>query len=133
MPKRHTTEDDNAPTEQRNRVYEFIVEAEGSRGVLPCLALTQVCRQVRSEYRPICMKHDGIIKWKKIPGYIRTFYPISADGKVENIELAPSSLTIRFFDPFTDTAYLEIDFLLIKMAISKPSFASKLLLAYSFY
>ncbi|CAA9962556.1 hypothetical protein PTMSG1_05930 [Pyrenophora teres f. maculata] len=66
------------------------------------------------------------INWENIPGYIRTFYPMTAEGKVENIELAPSSMTIMPPDSFADTALINIAFLLIiKMGVSNPSFACK--------
>ncbi|KAK1919944.1 hypothetical protein P3342_002238 [Pyrenophora teres f. teres] len=58
--------------------------------------------------------------------HIRTFYPMTAKGKVENIELAPSSMTIMLPDPLADTALINIAFLLIiKMGVSNPSFACK--------
>jgi hypothetical protein len=79
----------------RNRIYGFAAEtqADQPRCVLPCLALAHTCQQLRTEYRPICLKRDIVIDWKTVAGYMRIFFPI-ANGEIENMELAPMSMTI---------------------------------------
>jgi hypothetical protein len=39
------------------------------------------------------LKRDIVIDWKTVAGYMRIFFPI-ANGEIENMELAPMSMTI---------------------------------------
>lgn len=74
------------------------------------------------------MKRSVLIDWHKVPGYLRVFYPTTTEGKVENIELAPSSITITLPDPLGPTMDVKFDLLpIIKMGISKSSFSCKFL------
>ncbi|KAI4666364.1 uncharacterized protein J4E79_002402 [Alternaria viburni] len=83
------------PAELRNCIYEFAAETEADqpRCVLPCLALAQTCQQLRTEYRPVCMKREIIIDWKAVTGYLHHFFP-NVDGKVVNAELVPKGITV---------------------------------------
>ncbi|KAB2103248.1 hypothetical protein AG0111_0g8037 [Alternaria gaisen] len=111
--------------ELRNRVYDLAAKTQADlpRCVLPCLALAQACQQLRIGYRPICIKQDIIIDWQKIPGYMRTFFP-TVNGKIENIELIPSSMTI--VTPWCGEAGkrgLQLDILpMIKVGLRQPDF-----------
>ncbi|KAH8624050.1 hypothetical protein IG631_20789 [Alternaria alternata] len=113
------------PAELRNRVYDLAAETQADlpRCVLPCLALAQACQQLRIEYRPICTKRDIIIDWEKVPGYMRTFFS-TVNGKIENIELIPSSITI--VTPWrgeTSGNELQLDILpMIKVGLRQPDF-----------
>ncbi|KAF2133774.1 hypothetical protein P153DRAFT_409020 [Dothidotthia symphoricarpi CBS 119687] len=83
------------PAELRNRIYTFTCQTQNNERcyVLPCSSLMLVCRQLRSEYRPICMKRAVMIDWRDVRQYLDTFYP-TVDGKVTNIELAPAAMTV---------------------------------------
>ncbi|KAI4644918.1 hypothetical protein J4E93_005716 [Alternaria ventricosa] len=116
--------------ELRNRIYDFAVETEANRPrcVLPCLALAQSCQQLRTEYRSICLKRDIIIDWKAVTGYMRTFFPIE-NGKIDNVELAPASMTI--VTPWRGDAEGEdhygLDMLsLVKIGLCRPDFTCHL-------
>ena len=60
---------------------------------MPSLALAQTCRQIRYEYRPICLKAYVTIDWRDVPSYFETFFP-TRDGNVSNIDLAPRGMTV---------------------------------------
>ncbi|RYN75913.1 hypothetical protein AA0120_g11826 [Alternaria tenuissima] len=113
------------PAELRNRVYDLAAKTQADlpRCVLPCLALAQACQQLRIEYRSICIKQEIIIDWQKVPGYTRTFFP-TVNGKIENIELMPSSMTI--ITPWRGEPGkrgLQLDMLpMIKIGLCRPGF-----------
>lgn len=85
----------------RNCIYTFAsTQLPGERCcVVPRLTLAQTCRQIRCEYRPICLKAQVIIDWKDVPAYLKTFFS-TQNNKILNIDLAPKSITI-----FTNTYY----------------------------
>ncbi|KAI4712249.1 hypothetical protein J4E89_002515 [Alternaria sp. Ai002NY15] len=118
------------PAELRNRIYDFAAatEADQSRCVLPCLALAQTCQQLRTEYWPVCMKREIIIDWKAVTGYLRTFFP-NVNGKIDNVELAPASMTI--VTPWRGDAEREDHYgldmlLLVKIGLCRPDFTCRL-------
>ncbi|KAJ8114093.1 hypothetical protein OPT61_g3947 [Boeremia exigua] len=114
----------------RNKIYDFATHATnaGRCCVVPCLALAQSCRQIRCEYRPLCLKADVAIDWKDVSSYLNTFFP-SHNGEVANIKLAPGRITV-----FTNTyrkrglvkAAHEIDLLpILKFGLDNKEFACK--------
>ncbi|KAI4910804.1 hypothetical protein J4E90_007060 [Alternaria incomplexa] len=114
----------------RNRIYDFAAATEASqpRCVLPCLALAQTCQQLRTEYRSICLKRDIVIDWKAVTGYLRTFFP-NVNGKIDNVELAPASMTI--VTPWRGDAEREDHYgldmlLLVKIGLCRPDFTCHL-------
>ena len=116
--------------ELRNRIYDFAAATEAGqpRCVLPCLALAQTCQQLRTEYRPVCMKREIIIDWKAVTGYLRTFFP-NVSGKIDNVELAPASMTI--VTPWRGDAEREDHYgldmlLLLKIGLCRPDFTCRL-------
>jgi hypothetical protein len=115
--------------ELRNRVYEFAVEtqADQPRCVLPCLERAQTCQQLRTEYRPICLKQNIVIDWKTVAGYMSIFFPV-VNGEIENVELAPMSMTIvtpwRCFQAGDGH---ELDLLpMVKVGLSRTGFTVRL-------
>lgn len=105
--------------EIRNHIYVFTTHAPAGakRCVVPCLALAQSCRQIRREYRPICLKADVSMDWKDVPLYLDQFFP-TRDGIVTDIELAPGRMNI-----FTDNSSAEIDMLtILKFGLANESF-----------
>lgn len=85
--------------EVRNCIYTFAATPlrQTRCCVLLSLALAQTCRQIRCEFRPVCLKAHMTINWRDIPAYFRMFYP-TQNGTLSNIELAPEGMTV-----FTNT------------------------------
>jgi hypothetical protein len=118
--------------ELRNRIYDFAAtKADSDRCcVLPGLALALTCRQLRAEYLPICRQALVTIDWNDVPRYFNAWYP-SVAGQLQNIELAPPSITILVTGLSLDqlssqTRDLEIDILsLVKMRLGKPGFSCR--------
>ncbi|KAL1792512.1 hypothetical protein ACET3X_009019 [Alternaria dauci] len=117
------------PAELRNRIYEFAAKTQDDlpRRVLPCLALAQTCRKLRTEYRPICIKQDVIIDWQKVEGYMRTFFP-TVNGRIQNIELVPMSMTIVAPWRVEGDSSLHLDVRpMIKIGLYQPGFTCTLI------
>jgi hypothetical protein len=114
-------------TELRNRIYTFASSPlAGERCcVVPSLALAQTCRQIRSEYRAICLKTHVTIDWKDVPLYLETFFP-TRDGRIPNIGLAPTGMTI-FTNAYRKSSaamsQVDIDFLpILRMSLMSETF-----------
>jgi hypothetical protein len=112
--------------ELRNRVYEYAATRQPNKrcSVLPCLALAQLCQQLRTEFRPICLKAAGTIDWMDLPHYIDTFFPM-VEGKVQNIAHAPKIIeTIISDDCNPGPGCVQIDLLpLVKMDLENNQFS----------
>ncbi|CAN9398633.1 unnamed protein product [Alternaria alternata] len=78
------------PAELRNRVYNYATSEAPSQLLVPVesfqlqqqaqratgIAMTQVSRQIRSEYRPLWLKHATfVIDWHSIHAFLQAFYP----------------------------------------------------------
>jgi hypothetical protein len=73
-------------------------------------ALTQACKQLRSEFRPLWLRGSFIhLKFDDINSFIATFYPLLAD-----YENAPKLLTISW-DHFYDEVDSDIDNILFDL------------------
>jgi hypothetical protein len=111
--------------ELRNRTYDFAATKDGGERccVLPCLSLAQSCRQLRTEYMPICRKAPVTIDWKHVPAYFDTFYP-TVHGKVQNVELAPLTMTIIVQVAERISSDIRIDILpIVKMRAATSTFS----------
>ncbi|CAN9468667.1 unnamed protein product [Alternaria alternata] len=78
------------PAELRNRVYNYATIEAPSQLLVPVesfqlqqqaqratgIAMTQVSRQIRSEYRPMWLRHATfVIDWHSIHAFLQAFYP----------------------------------------------------------
>jgi hypothetical protein len=82
---------DSHDPELRNTIYGFCANGDKvsmSRGAtsysrLACLGLTQVCREIRKEFRPIFLESTPALLEdpSELCSYIETFYP-TADAQV---------------------------------------------------
>jgi hypothetical protein len=81
-----------------------------------------VCRQLRAEYLPLCLRSPIWIDWMNVPRYLNTFFPIIED-RVENIDKVPSLMTI-LIDPYDeDAAGITINILhLWRLSHGRPKF-----------
>ncbi|KAF2998218.1 hypothetical protein E8E13_005277 [Curvularia kusanoi] len=109
--------------EVRNQIYTILTlpPTDYQRNVLPGLDLAGSCRQLRHEYRPMCLRADVFIDWKDWQAYINTFFP-SHNGKIANIGLAPDNIVIYTNTcPYATSWYVSgIDILpLIKFVFAK--------------
>jgi hypothetical protein len=99
------------------------VQASEQDVSLSYLPLTQACRQLRSEFRPVCLRAQITVDWKSLPGYLRTFYP-TVNDKLQNIEHIPASVTILVDSYQSADPHPEIDIApLVRMAHAKSAFS----------
>ncbi|KAF2623798.1 hypothetical protein BU25DRAFT_424490 [Macroventuria anomochaeta] len=116
--------------EMRNHIYTFATYATTKEGccVVPCLALAQTCRQIRHEYRSMCLRADVVINWRDVPSYFDTFFPTSK-GKIVNIGLVPKCMTIftnTFLRNDQDQIPVELDLLpILKFGLANKMFTCK--------
>lgn len=85
-------------SELRNRIYHFAVKPSSGipkPGNGPAIGLTQVCCQIRSEFRDTYLRDTIIgVTWNRIPKYIDVFYPAANGQHLQNIQNCPSHLYI---------------------------------------
>lgn len=105
-------------------MYDFASTKQDSEHccVLPCFTLALTCRQIREEFRKICLRAPVTVDWRDLPKYLDTFYP-SIDSRLQNIENAPASIVVNA-DVYTySTGPVTIDLLpLLKFSHAQASF-----------
>lgn len=94
--------------------------------MVPGLALASTCRQIREEYRPMCLRADVTLDWRDIPTYFALFFPFQ-NGATVNIEFAPERMTIFNNTCFTKGLFRSlviIDLLpLVNFSLAKENFS----------
>ncbi|KAH7082853.1 hypothetical protein BKA63DRAFT_138826 [Paraphoma chrysanthemicola] len=111
--------------ELRNRIYEYAIaiqsSAEESR--LPSLPLAQVCRQLRTEFYPMCLQAPIILDWKYLPGYLATFYS-GVNETSRPFKYCPSSITVLADGCLKHGVWAKVDLVhLIRMAHTRSDFS----------
>jgi hypothetical protein len=93
---RCTYDNTNWSGELRNRIYDFAAittDCDQHSCVLPTLSLAHTCRQVRTEYLPICKNAPAVVLWSDLEEYFSVFFQ-NVNSWVADFTQAPRSMTI---------------------------------------
>ncbi|KAH7093446.1 hypothetical protein FB567DRAFT_515366, partial [Paraphoma chrysanthemicola] len=113
------------PAELRNRIYEHAVAIQSiaEDGRLSYLPLAQVCRQLRTEFYPMCLQAPIILDWKHLPGYLATFYSSIYEPSRPS-RYCPSSITVLADGCLKQGVWAKVDFIsIVRMAHTRSDFS----------
>lgn len=108
-------------SELRNRIYHFAAKPSSDipkSGNGAAIGLTQVCRQIRSEFRDTYLRESTVgVKWTCIARFIDAFYPAAQGENLEEMQNCPSHIHVLVRVPFG----VGPDLLpLVKMKVAHP-------------